>query len=118
MWCGPDAVARVTGWTREQVWLHVRWYRERRGSTLPNPVPKGGTHVPELLSAVVRAGFRVTTQSPILNLTPDDWEVRIGGTGCWLVLVRKHFCVYDGGEWYNRVGGRRVVQAWRVEWPT
>lgn len=118
MWCGPDAVARLTGWTRIQVWLHIRWLRERQGRTLTD-VPRGGTNCTELFSALDRAGFAAVPWG--LGVRRMDYRVfarTVGRSGRWLVLQRKHFDVHDAREpWPDPPGGGRhaaIIKAWHV----
>lgn len=131
MWCGVDAVARVTGWTRDQVWLHMRWHRERKGATIPD-VPRGGTDRDEQWSALYRAGFMATGawEGP-RRMTYDDFRRQYGRKGVWIVLQSRHLAVHDARnpwpagrrEWDTRsrqyvvreVRYNRIIKAWRIE---
>ena len=57
MWCGPDAVARLTEWDRHQAWLHIRYLREKAGARRMTDKPRGGTYTIEILKCFERAGF-------------------------------------------------------------
>jgi hypothetical protein len=90
VWCGPDSVARVTGWDRHQVWLHCRWYRERVGRKFGD-APRGGTYNDELFDAVRRAGYEVECVWRGCRVRYGDFCRAEGRTGRWILHQRNHY---------------------------
>ena len=114
MWCGPDAVARLTGWTRNDVWLHLRYVREQEGKPLPN-VPHGGTYFSELKSAVERAGYElIPAWYGVRRMRYRDFVREHGKSGRWFCRQAHHFfarCPGDPVTHPNAI----ILQAWCVK---
>lgn len=111
MWCGPRAVARLINWTPEQVWLHVRWYREQRGRRFKD-VPRGGTNVTELSDAIRRAGYEIT---PVFR-SRRVWLADVRALtlrGRFLVRQSGHLACIINGEAFG-LNPRPVVDLWRI----
>lgn len=95
MWCAPDAVARITGWTREQVWLHIRWVRERAGRRFGD-LPRSGTRDSEYHDALRRAGWEVIPV-PLTRRLRTIRELRSIAAGGWvLASQRRHVFAFHG----------------------
>lgn len=114
MWCGPLAVAHVTGWTPDQVWLHCRWHREQRGQRFSD-APRGGTYLHELDDAFRRAGFRM------VKLWPSDRRVRYGDfvknegkVGRWFLVQHGHYFSRKPGDAVRKPNAI-ILQAYKIE---
>lgn len=111
MWCGPLAVSKLTGWTTDQAWLHMRALREQAGERLPEK-PRGGTTVLEVLSALDRAGFMVVE----ITCKPMPYELfrkTVGRRGRWLCNQPGHLFGYIApGRPVPRAS--RIIRAYRV----
>jgi hypothetical protein len=101
MWCGPNAVADLTNWTRDQVWLHIRWLREQRGQRLPDK-PRGGTTTDETLNALERAGYRVTPLFRGRRVRLSKFIKTEGWRGRWLLRQNNHIFAYRSDEPFDR----------------
>jgi hypothetical protein len=112
MYCGPYAVAKLTGWTKDQVWLHIRWLREQQGKRLTDH-PIGGTQTTECISALERAGYDVTPVFTRKRMRYDAFLKQHGTGGRWLLRQHNHFFARLPGD---RVHHPRaiIVSAYRV----
>lgn len=113
MWCGPNAVAYVIDWDRDQVWLHIRSLREQAGRRMTDR-PIGGTHVSECLDAIARAGYQAT---PVWDgsrrVRYGDFVRGEGRRGSWLLLQSRHFFSRRAGD-PVRNPRAVILQAWRI----
>lgn len=114
MWCGPTAVARLTGWSRDQVWVHVRALRERRGDRMTDK-PYGGVAYTDLLNALDRAGYVAELVFTNRRMRYGDFAKRIARSGRWLVMQRRHTFAHFGGEQIHPTTANAVIiGAYRV----
>jgi hypothetical protein len=112
MYCGPDAVARLTGWTRDQVWLHIRALREQQGKALRDH-PYGGTCMGEYHDALARAGYVVERIFDQRRMRYDVFVRDYGRTGMWLLHQRNHVFARKSGD-PIRVPHAIITAAYRV----
>lgn len=112
MYCGPNAVAKLTGWTRDQVWLHIRWLRERAGKRLTDH-PVGGTQTSECIDALTRAGFTVTPVFTFKRVRYGDFVRGEGRRGMWLLRQHNHLFARKAGD-PVRYPDAIIVAAYRV----
>ena len=96
MWCGPNAVAYLSGWTRDEVWLHIRAIREKQKRRL-TAKPVGGTYLHELRHTLERAGFTV---EPVFHGRRMQYRamVREYGDGLWLLRQNGHIFARKPGD--------------------
>lgn len=121
MWCGPNSVAYLTHWTREQVWLHVRYLREQRGQRLPD-LPVGGVEVGDILDAINRAGYDAEPVWPDARRMRYDRFVSMYGrcarlryaTAKYLLLQNRHFFAWAADRPLNCPPDGIIVRAWRI----
>lgn len=115
MWCGPNAIAHCTDWTRDQVWLHCRWWREQRGHRLPDR-PRGGTTFMELRDAAFRAGYRlVPAWEGKRRMSFEQFRREFGHTGRWLLLQSGHWWGYRSTDDVPSRNYNPILSAWRYE---
>lgn len=112
MYCGPNAVAYLTGWTRDQVWLHIRWFRELNGERLTDH-PRGGTTAGECRSALERAGYDVERVFYGKRVRYGDFVRGEGRTGCWLLRQHGHLFARKPGD-PVQCPDAIIISAWRV----
>lgn len=112
MYCGPNTIARATGWTRDQVWLHIRYLREQRGRKLTDH-PYGGTTTDECMNALNRAGFVAVPVFRDKRRRLADFAAKEGKTGTWIIYQSRHFFCWKAGD-PIRYPNAVLVHAWRV----
>lgn len=129
-WCVPVAVAKLTGWSPEKVWLEIladRHDRGRRLTNLPGRInqPHGGAHAAEALRVIEKAGLRAIDAwrgTKRLNYAEflryaEHWE-REHGPAQWLVLQRLHLGylphVWTWQDTGTVLPGLPIAKAWRV----
>lgn len=112
MYCGPNAVAYLTGWTRDQVWLHIRALREQRGRALRDH-PYGGTQTVECIDALARAGYAVTMVFQNRRVRYADFLREHGRTGMWLLHQNRHLFARKTGDRMNHPSAI-ITAAYRV----
>lgn len=113
MWCGPAAASALTGWSMDQVWLHIRALRETKGRRLTD-VPLGGTGVTEISDAIRRAGYELVAVFENRRVRYADFR-RQFRTGKYLCLQHRHLFAHIGSRPYKGAGRGIIVSAWRLE---
>lgn len=125
MWCVPTAVAALTGWSREKVWLDILAERHERGRRLTNlpgriDQPHGGLHAAEAIRSLERSGHRVidlwpgTRRWTVAEFCKHaDTHAVDRGEGL-LVLQRMHLGYYGDSLDHTLIDGLPVAKAWRV----
>lgn len=114
MWCGCYAAEELTGWTKTQVWLHVRALWERRGRRFRDK-PYGGIPTMDILSAIERAGFTATEVFHDRRIRYGDF-VRRYPDGNYLMLQNRHLFAHVRGQRPAELDAERavIVAAWRI----
>lgn len=115
MYCVAHAVAKVTGWDYQQVWLHVRWCREQQGKRLTDH-PYGGIAAYEMRSALERAGFEPVQVFVNRRVRYAKFARTLGRTGYWILRQNGHVFAHYPGKTLSPGKGRAViVAAYRIE---
>lgn len=112
MYCGPDAVACLTGWTRDQVWMHVRALREQQGKRF-GVHPRGGTYASEMVHAIERAGYEVR-QVHIPRMRLREFARLYGRDDNYLLRQRGHFFAWQMRDRVGTYGNAIILDAWLV----
>lgn len=112
MWCGPDAVAMITGWTRHDVWLHIRALREKRGKRL-TVRPNGGTFLHETVDTLKRAGCELDGGRLPRPITYRAFCADMGKEGVWFLRRSRHVFVHGLGP-TDESPRRMITHAYRI----
>ena len=130
-WCVPDAIAALTGMSREQAWLEIladRHDRRRRLLMLPGRLsrPHGGGHAAEAIRVIQRAGYTVTdlwagtrrmTVANFLHVAELRQRELCQGMS-YLILQQGHLAYLDGEQdgtsRQSLVPGFPIAKTWQV----
>jgi len=97
MYCAAVTVASITGWTPDQVWLHVRALREAKGQRVTRH-PRGGICQSEYEDALKRAGWEVVSRDHNRRMRYGEWCRTIGRHGVWMLHQHRHVFAYRPGK--------------------
>ena len=118
MYCVAYAVAELTGWTRDQVWLHVRWLREQNGKRLTDH-PYGGIATYEARNALIRAGYEPEVVFTNRRMRLRDFVREYGKSGNYFLKQNGHVFAFCSGNPDHQAMAKKypravIVAAYRI----
>jgi hypothetical protein len=105
LWCGPAALAAVSGWDAADTQEACNLETGRRTR---------GLRIGELERAAARIGVKLSGRARVSGGTLREWAASDREPGCYIVLVTDHYVVVNGARFVDsrHHEGCAVRDAW------